>query len=135
MIEEQDLDLRDSEDIVSETKKESPWLGQGDIPSEGLDATIAKAGRALVTSNGQLEEKTVSVFVEKGLKPWIMNSTNVQIVAKIAKSKRTKDWVGVRLHLLVRDDITYKGEVTGGIRAEAPRKQEPPPRARARKAA
>ena len=51
----------------------------------------------------------------------VLNSTNAQLIAKIAKSEETDHWTGVKVVLYNDPSVSFAGKITGGIRVRAPR--------------
>jgi hypothetical protein len=116
-----DLEIEDTDDLVAATRK-SRFLTKEDA-GDGIVGTIAKAGRAMIDFDGysRPEERTVIIFKEGGLKPFIANSTNVQLIAQIAGSRDPKKWVGVQIELYHDRSVSFGGKLLGGIRVRAPK--------------
>jgi hypothetical protein len=108
------------DDIVNETKQ-LRFLTKEHIgkPDTKVDLTIAKAGRGMVDFNDgkgpHLE--TVILWKEAGWKPFIVRPTNAVLIAQILGTRNPREWVGCRIGLWHRPDVTMAGKITGGIRA------------------
>jgi len=54
-------------------------------------------------------------------KPLILNTTNVQVIAKILASEETDNWIGKQIVLYDDPNVSFGGRLVGGIRVRAPR--------------
>lgn len=54
-------------------------------------------------------------------KPMILNSTNGQIIAAIAGSEDSDDWIGKQIVVYQEQNIFFGGRRVGGIRVRAPK--------------
>ena len=59
-------------------------------------------------------------------KPFVLNSTNGQIIAAITGSGDLNDWKGKQIVLYNDPNVSFRGKLTGGIRCRAPRHQTEP---------
>ncbi|MFN8758850.1 MAG: hypothetical protein ACK5XA_08580 [Tagaea sp.] len=106
-----------------------------------LAVTIVKIKQENVAKENDPEEwKWLAKFKELD-KPLILNSTNLQLMAKALLSDESDDWIGQRLTLYVDPNIQFGGKIVGGLRVKAmPKKKarpvedddEPAPRPRQR---
>jgi len=102
--------------------KTSKFLKQADV-GNGVLVTINKIGHQNVAMEGaEPDEKAVLYFSELE-KPLVLNSTNGQIIAKISghDTDIEKNWIGLRIVLYADPNVSYNGQLVGGIRARAPR--------------
>lgn len=105
---------------VSEMR-ESKFVKQSDV-GDGLLVTITNVERYNVAAQGaEPEEKWCLEFRELD-KPLVLNSTNIQLCAKICASEDTDDWTGKQVVLYVDPTVSYGGKIIGGIRVRAPKK-------------
>jgi hypothetical protein len=47
----------------------------------------------------------------------VLNSTNGQLIARLLGSKNSDDWIGKEIDLYNDPNVTFAGELVGGIRA------------------
>jgi hypothetical protein len=104
--------------------KESKFLKQQDCDPAIL-VTIQKLYQDNVAKkNDPPELKWVIKFAEQE-KPLVLNATNAQIIAQFLGSEDTDDWIGHKIVLYRDPSISYGGKVVGGVRARAPKYQQP----------
>lgn len=101
-------------------KKDSPYLGEWDLPNEGdgdLVLTIkdVKEG-TIIGDNGRTSTKAIIVF-EENVKPFACNKTNGASISKALKTRYMDEWVGKKIQLYRSKNIKFGAE-TGiwGIR-------------------
>ena len=101
-------------------KKDSPYLGEWDLPNEGegdivLTIKDVKEG-VIVGDNGRQSIKAIIIF-EEGVKPLACNKTNGASIAKALKTRFMDEWVGKKIQLYRSKNIKF-GSETGiwGIR-------------------
>ncbi len=56
---------------------------------------------------------------EKGM---VLNWTNIQLVAKALDSEETNDWIGRQIVIFEDPNVSFGGELVGGIRVRAVKK-------------
>jgi len=57
-------------------------------------------------------------------KPMVLNSTKIHVAAKVCGSQNTDDWKGKEIVLYTDPNVSFGGQVVGGLRF---RGQEKPP--------
>jgi hypothetical protein len=83
--------------------------------------TIKEIGQENISKEGaEPNLKWILYFheVDKGL---VLNSTNGQIIAKIAGSDESDDWADVQIVLYHDPNVSFGGKLVGGIRVRAPK--------------
>ena len=86
-------------------------------PGEDLIATIKDVTQAdVVGMGGKKEMKTVVVFVEKNIKPMVLNRTNSKTITKLFKTPYIEQWKGKKIQIYIEHNIQAFGEVVDGIR-------------------
>lgn len=101
---------------------ESKYLKQSDVDDE-VTVTVEKVGKANVAREGdEPEYKWLCRFKELP-KPLVLNATNIKRLAKACDSDDTDDWIGKRVILYVDPDIEFGGNVVGGLRIRAMKKE------------
>jgi hypothetical protein len=58
------------------------------------------------------------VHFKEGIKPWVVNATNGNVLKKLAQSPFIEDWKGLRIELYIDRTVKMKGEVVGGVRVK-----------------
>jgi hypothetical protein len=104
--------------------RESKFLKQSDI-GEGARMTVSGCERHNVAKEGADPELKWCLEFEQTDKPLVLNSTNIQLCAKIFGSDDTDEWVGKPIVLYVDPNISYGGKITGGIRVRASKAKTP----------
>jgi len=67
---------------------------------EDMVLTIKSVRQEMVTGNGGKKEScTVAHFAETGVKPMILNRTNMKTITKLYKSPYIEDWAGKRIQV------------------------------------
>jgi hypothetical protein len=99
--------------------KESRFLKKEDCGT-GILVTICGCDQQNVAKEGVEPEMKWALHFEETEKPMVLNSTNAQIIAVIAKNEDTDNWKGVKVVLYNDPSISFSGKLTGGIRARQP---------------
>lgn len=113
---------------------DSKYLKQEDVGETGVLATLRSIERKDVSAKDEPPQfKAVAYFAELE-KPLVLNSTNLQLMAQIAGSDDTDEWIGKLFVLYVDPTISYNNKLVGGIRIRKPKPgakpkpaPEPPP--------
>jgi hypothetical protein len=101
----------------------SKYLKGTDIEEDTL-VTVAGIDQMDVGTEDKPQMKWVMMFKELE-KPMVLNSTNIQLAAKICGSEDSDEWVGKRLVLYFDPSIMFKGEMKGGLRLRAAKVTKP----------
>lgn len=113
----------------------STFLKQADFDEAGLIVTVSHVEEKNVAkADEQPENKWVVYFQEYGDKGMVLNSTNIQALAKACKSDDTDDWSGKEVVVYVDPTVGYGGKVTGGLRIKTYAQPQAPVKAGARAA-
>ena len=100
--------------------RQSNYLQKKDVEPATL-VTIKEIGQENISKEGaEPNLKWILYFheVDKGL---VLNSTNGQIIAKIAGSDESDDWENVQIVLYHDPNVSFGGKLVGGIRVRAPK--------------
>lgn len=103
--------------------KQSQYLTQHDCEPP-IRVTIS--GYYDATTELKSEHTKYALTFEEVDKPLVLNSTNGQIIAQIAKSENFDDWTGIVIVLYKDENVSFGGVLKGGIRVRAPRAQAAP---------
>ena len=101
----------------------SNYLKQSDFPEDYV-VTVRGVERKNIAMDGKpAEYKWLAQFAEYE-KPMVLNSTNIQLMAKAIGSDDTDDWIGKQVIVYVDENVSFGGELVGGLRVRK-RKQAP----------
>ena len=105
--------------------KNSKFLKKEDV-GIGVLVTIRGVAQENVAKEGAEPEIKWCVTFNELEKPLVLNSTNAQMIAKIAghEDDIEKNWVNVRVVLYDDPNVQFAGKITGGIRIRAPKDQK-----------
>jgi len=105
--------------------KTSRFLTKNDVDNEGLGyiVTITGVKQENIAKEGADEEMKYCVHLQEFAKPMVLNSTNAQIIAKALASDEMDDWRGKQVVLYHDPNVSFGGELKGGIRARAIRQK------------
>ena len=100
--------------------KRSRFLKKEDC-DPALTVTIDRVEQeSMVGRDGKAELKWC-VFFRDGITPMVLYPTNAQLIAHLLGSKNTDDWTGKQIELYHDPNVTFGGEVLGGIRVRKAR--------------
>lgn len=102
---------------------ESKYLKQSDVP-EDVIVTVAKIGKVNIAKEGDPAEEKWACKFREFQKPMLLNSTNIKLLEKACGSDDTDDWIGKEVILYVDENVSFGGQVVGGLRIRKQR-QEP----------
>ena len=72
--------------------------------------------RTEMVQNAQGREEKPVAYFENGVKPLILNTTNMKAIQKATGSPYLDEWVGKKIQLYVDKGIPAFGTVTDGVR-------------------
>ena len=85
-------------------------------PGQDLIATIKSVGAEMVTgTDGKKEECTVVRFVERNIKPMILNATNAKTITKLFKTPYIEQWANRKIQIYIADVKAF-GETVQALR-------------------
>ncbi len=102
--------------------KSSKYLRKEDIGA-GMLVTITGVGQENVAKEGAEPEMKAVLHFDELEKPMVLNSTNGQIIAKIAGTEENIEttWIGARIVIYNDPNVSFGGKLIGGIRVRAPK--------------
>lgn len=100
--------------------RESKFLTKDDV-GPGALLTISGVERVNVARDNEAPEFQWCLHFNESPKPFIVKSTNGQIIAQFLNSEEMNDWRGRQIVLFHDPTIQFGGRVMGGIRARAPK--------------
>ena len=100
------------------------------LKKEDCDPPILLTVRGVKQDNvgteAEPDEKWTMLFHED-VKPLVLNSTNLQLIARIMDSDDTDDWTDKQIVCYSDPNVSFGGKLVGGIRVRAPKKAKPKP--------
>lgn len=108
---------------------ESKYLKKEDLNDEEVIVTIVKLGQGNVAMEDQPEELKWMMKFREFKKPFVLNSTNIQLLTKALGTDETDEWVGKEVVLYVDDNVSFGGKLVGGIRVKSAKPAAAPKRA------
>ena len=78
--------------------------------------TITKVGKVNLAKEDAAPEFKWAIRFKEFQKPMVLNSTNIKVCEKVLGSDNTDDWVGKEIVLYTDDNVTFGGELVGGLR-------------------
>lgn len=97
---------------------ESKFLKKEDA-GEGILVTIRGVEKRDVGTEAEPEQKWVLLLA--GVKPLVLNSTNLALIEKSLGSDNSDDWAGQQIVLFNDENVSFGGKLTGGVRVDVNR--------------
>ena len=104
--------------------KESKFLKKEDVDPAVL-VTITEVTQENIAKEGAPVELKWCLHVDEFDKPLVLNSTNGQLIARITGSEDSDGWLGKKIVLFHDPNVTFGGQLVGGIRVRAPKLKAP----------
>lgn len=105
----------------------SKYLKQGDIDGEQLVTIKGDVKKVNVARDDEPAEYRFTIHFEEFDKAMVLNTTNIKRLEKYLGDD-TALWDGQRVTLYVDDEVSYGGNVVGGLRFKAGGKRPASPR-------
>lgn len=93
----------------------SNYLKQSDFPEDYI-VTVRKVERKNIAMDGKPAEYKWLAFFDEFEKPMVLNTTNIQLLSKACDSDDTDDWIGKQVIVFVDENVSFGGELVGGLR-------------------
>ena len=103
---------------------ESKYLKQSDISDEALVTIQGIKHENIAREDAEPEYKYLIKFTQFK-KPMVLNSTNIQLLAKACDSEDTDDWIDRQVVVYVDESVSFGGKLTGGLRIRRAKKKGP----------
>lgn len=100
---------------------ESKYLKQADIDDEA-EVTVVGVKKANIAKEHEEPEYKWLIKFGEFSKPMVLNTTNIQLLAKACASEDTDQWKGKKVLLYVDENVSFGGKLTGGLRIRSMRK-------------
>jgi hypothetical protein len=95
------------------------------LKKEDCDPAILVTIRGVKEENvgtDQEPESKWTLLFQEDVKPLVLNSTNLQLIARIMESDNSDDWTDRQIVAYNDPNISFGGRLVGGIRVRAPNK-------------
>lgn len=90
------------------------YLGSWDLDGRDMIVRITEVRKEMIQNAQGREEKAVA-YLDGGLKPLILNTTNLKAIAKALGSPYIEDWSGRKIQLYT-EKVAAFGEITEAVR-------------------
>lgn len=100
--------------------KASKFLKRDDV-GRGMLATIRHVTQENIAKEGAPEELKWCAHFDESDKPLVLNWTNLQLIARIAKDENSDNWAGTQIVLFDDPNVSFGGKIVGGIRVREPK--------------
>lgn len=94
----------------------SSYLKQSDFNETGLIVTVSRIEHKNVAPPDAPEENKWVLHFSEFDKGMVLNSTNIQAAAKACGSDDTDEWIGKEIIVYVDPNVSYGGQIKGGLR-------------------
>lgn len=101
---------------------QSKYLKTADVPDPVI-VTITKVGKVNLAKEEAPPEYKWAMRFKEFEKPMVLNSTNIKICEKILGSDDTDEWVGKEIVLFTDENVSFQGELVGGLRFKGKEKE------------
>ena len=102
----------------------SNYLKQSDFPQDYV-VTVRGVEKKNIAMDGKpADYKWLAKFAEFD-KPMVLNTTNIQLMAKACDSEDTDDWIGKQVVVYVDENVSFGGELVGGLRVRKHKQTAP----------
>ena len=108
----------------------SKYLKQADVPDPVIVTIVGVKQINMAKDDAEPEMKWAIKFEEFD-KPMILNGTNIHVCAKLCGSNKTEEWRGKEIVLYTDPNVSFNGQVVGGLRFRG--QEKAPVKAQARK--
>lgn len=105
--------------------KDSRFFGKGDLDGKPMLCTVEGVSKQNVAKKDAPEEMKWVLHIKESEKPFVLNTTNRELVALAAGSKDTDDWEGKQIVIYHEPNISFGGKLVGGLRVRAPKGTKP----------
>lgn len=96
--------------------KQSKYLTKDDAGT-GLLVTIVDLKEENVEQEGKAERMKWILYFEEA-KPLVLNQTNIASIERSLGSDETDNWMGKQIVLFNDENVSFGGEITGGVRVD-----------------
>ncbi len=113
----------------------SNYLKQSDFDQDYI-VTVRRIEHKNIAMEGKPTDMKWLAHFNEFDKPMVLNSTNIQLMEKACGSDDTDDWIGKEIIVYTDPNVSFGGELVGGLRIKkaqqaAPAKPKAAPRSAA----
>lgn len=94
---------------------QSKYLKQVDVP-DPLIVTVQGVKQVNMAKEDEAPEYKWAIKFRELDKPMVLNSTNIHVAAKVFGSDHTDAWKGKEIILYTDPNVSFGGQVVGGLR-------------------
>jgi hypothetical protein len=94
----------------------SKYLKQSDVDEDYIVTIQGVEEVNIAAQDADKDEFKWVIHFEEFDKPMVLNSTNIQLLAKACDSDDTDDWTGKQVIVYTDPNVSYGGKVVGGLR-------------------
>src|SRR3990167_4275616 len=94
---------------------QSKYLKATDVPDPVI-VTVVKVGKVNLAKDDAAPEYKWAIKLQEFQKLMVLNSTNIRIAEKVFGSDNTDDWKDKEIILYTDENVTFGGELVGGLR-------------------
>ncbi len=105
---------------------ERKFLKKEDVGS-GMLLTVSGVVQENVAKSGAEPEMKWCLTFREVDKPFVLNSTNIQLCQQAFGSDDTDHWLNKRIVLYTDPNVSFQGKVMGGVRVRKPKPTAPAP--------
>ena len=102
---------------------QSNYLKKEDIEDDTV-VTIVGVKKANIAREDDPPDLKWLIKYQEFEKPMVLNSTNIQLLARACNSEDSDDWKGCQVMLYVDDNVSFQGKLVGGLRVKAIKKRK-----------
>jgi len=104
--------------------KTSKYVKKEDV-GDGMIVTIDKVTNENVAMDSQPPENKYILHFKEDILPLVLNWTNIQLVARATGTEETDEWPGKQIVLWNDPNVSFGGNLTGGVRVRANQQSQP----------
>lgn len=103
--------------VMAKTKDMLPsnYLKQADFDQDYI-VTVRKIEQKNIAMEGKPADMKWLAHFDEFDKPMVLNSTNIQLMEKATGSDDTDDWLGKEIIVYTDPNVSFGGELVGGLR-------------------
>lgn len=94
---------------------QSKYLKCADVPDPVI-VSIVGVKQVNMAKDGDAPEMKWAIKFHEFDQPMVLNSTNIHIVAKVLNAEETNEWKGKEIVLYTDPNVSFGGQVVGGLR-------------------
>lgn len=94
---------------------QSKYLKQSDVPDPVI-VTVQGVKQVNMAKEDEAPEYKWAIKFREFDKPLVLNTTNIHVAAKVFQSEDTDHWRGKEIILYTDPNVSFGGQVVGGLR-------------------